>query len=327
VLFRSPANWVAEELRSKIVIKDVSSSSNVLLLTYTDHSRQRGLDMLNSLVKNYNYDVEEFKRLDNMKTMSFVDNRISMIMSDLKIVESELQEFKKKNEMTILETDVTLYGETFREVQTSIIEAELQAHQINLLDDFLKDPESKNKAIPSIFSVDEGEKGVISQYNKALIVRERILLTSNENNFMYIASNNDVEILRNGVIMMIENAKKGISKTLADLKAKEKQLMAKFRAVPENEREYINFVRDQEILIVIYLLMLQKREEAILALGKPTDRARIIEPPYIKKRPIGPRKLYAGISIIFLTIVVPVGFLFAKDLLVSIKEEYKRNSG
>ena len=72
-------------------------------------------------------------------------------------------------------------------------------------------------------------------------------------------------------------------------------------------------------------MLLQKREETVLSLGKQTDRARIIEPAYIMKKPLGPRKLFAAIGMLVLTLVVPIGYLFCKDLFVSIKEEYIKN--
>ena len=319
----TPASWMAETVGKKIKVEDVSSASNVLIISYSDHSRQRGLDMLNTLIKTYNTDMESYKRTENLKKMAFVDQRIAKILVDLDKVESELQDFKKKNEMTLLEADVTLYSESFKDIQTALIEVGIQANEINLMDEFLKNPENKYKAIPSVFSVADGEKGVVAQYNKAIINRERLLTNSNELNYMYIAANSEVEILRESVYTMIHNARESVSKTLADLKRKEKELLSKFKSVPDKERQYIGFMRDQEILHGIYLLMLQKREEAVIALGKETDRARMIDPPYIKKKPLGPRKLYAGILVLVLTLVVPVGFLITKDIILSIKHEYQ----
>ena len=138
---------------------------------------------------------------------------------------------------------------------------------------------------------------------------------------MYLRANTQVEKLREGVLAMVENARKSAAKTLDDLTAKENQLLSKLKTVPEVEREYVTLARDQEILQALYLLMLQKKEEVALSLGKQMDRARVIEPPYIKKKALGPRKLYAAIGILALTFVIPVGYLFVKDLLISIKEE------
>ena len=320
-----PAGWMAETVGKKIKVEDVSSASNVLTISYSDHSKQRGLDMLNTLIKVYNDDMNSFQRSEDLKKMKYVDNRIAIIMAELEKVETELKEFKKKNEMTLLEADVTLYSESYKDIQIALIETEMKAHQINLMDDYLKEPENINKPIPSIFTVDDGEKGVVTQYNKAVLSREKFLINSNEHNSMVKMATNEVEVLRESVNTMIENARKSISKSLDDLKDKENKLLSKFRSVPEKEREYIGFIRDQEILNGIYFLMLQKREETLIALNKETDLARAIEPPYIKKKPLGPRKLFAGIGVLVLTLVVPVGYLFTKDLLLSIRDELRKS--
>jgi uncharacterized protein involved in exopolysaccharide biosynthesis len=282
------------------------------------------LDILNVLVQAYNADVDSFQRTEDMKTMTFVNKRIAMVLDELTKVEDGLQDFKKKNELTLLEADITLYGETFKDVQTALIDGEMKAYQLDLLGVYVNDPANKYKAIPPVYSVDEGEKGVVSEYNKALLAREKLLNNSNELNWTYQTANNEVELLREAVNAMIENARKNAARTLTELKNKEKQLMSKFKSVPEQEREYIGFMRDQEILQGIYLLMLQKKEETLLSLGVKKDHARIIEPPYIKKKPLGPRKLYAAIGMLVLTLVTPIGWLFFKDLIQSIIDEYKR---
>ena len=322
-----PAGWMAENVTKKIVIEDVSSASNVLLLSYSDHSKQRGLDMLNTLIQTYNSDAESFQNKEDMKSMQYVDNRIAHIITEIDKVESGLEAFKKKNDMTLLEADVTLYSESYKDIQAALMELQIGVYQIDMLNDFLKDPENLNKAIPSVFTAEEGEKGAVTQYNRAVINRERVLLNSNENNSMVQLATKEVSVLRESVDAMIYNSRESITKTMTDLKNKEKQLMAKFSSVPEKEREYIGFVRDQEILNGIYLMMLQKREETYNSLAKQTDRARLIEPPYIKRKPLNPRRLYACIGILAFTLIVPVGLLLTKDLLKALKEEYKKTKG
>jgi len=320
-----PPGWMAEKLIKQVEIEDISKSSNVIYLACSDHSRQRGIDMLNTLIRVYNEDSEIYKHGEADKVMDYVDGRIAGVMTELDKVESNLQDFKKKNDMTLLEADVSLYGELFKDIKLALTEAEMQAYSIDLLDEYVKNPENHNKAIPSVFSVDEGEKGVITLYNKAVVSSEKLLLSSNERNDLYLQSRREADVLRESVHTMIGNARMSITKQLNELKSQEKQLMDKFKTIPDNEREYLGFIRDQEIFNGIYLLMLQKREETIFSLGRKLDRARVIEPPYILKKPLGPRKLFAGIGIIVFTLVIPIGFLFAKDLFISLKKEYRRN--
>lgn len=318
-----PAGWMAETLGKKIEIEEVSNASNVLTLSYSDHVKRRGLDVMNTLIRVYNDDMKSYKLVQDDKTMAFVNSRISDVLIELDKVEAGLQDFKKKNDMTLLETDVTLYSEMFKDIRTAVTEAEMNVYSVDLLDNYISNPDNYYKTIPSVFLVDEGEKGVITSYNKAVVNSEKLLMNSNEKNYIYLQARRDVELLRESVQAMITNARKSVSKTLDDLKSQEKELLSKFRSVPEKEREYVVFERDREILHGIYLLMLQKREETIISLAKQTDRARVIETPYIKKKPLGPRKLYAGIGILVLTLVIPVGYLFTRELFISLREEMK----
>jgi uncharacterized protein involved in exopolysaccharide biosynthesis len=321
-----PASWMAENLKKDILIEDVSTSSNVLEISCSEHSIGRGKDMLNTLIRKYNEDTEAYKCTKENKTMEFVDGRISLVSSDMAKVEMDIETYKKKNEMTLLESDVLFYSETVRDLQTSIIETEAQARLIDLLDEYIKDPANKYNVIPPLLTAANGEKGAVSKYNEAIATRDRFLQNSNETNPMFKTADSQVEKLRKGVFIMIENAQKSTAETLDGLKFKEKQLLSKMKSIPEREREYLIYYRDREILQGLYLMLIQKREETILSLGKKNEHARLIEPAYVLKKPLGPRKLYAAIGILVFTLVIPVGYLFAKDLFVSIKEEYKNAS-
>jgi len=318
-----PSSWTAETLANNILIEDISKASNVLTLTCSEHSKERGLDMLEMLVKKYNADRKAFSDIDDYKTMEFVDSRISVILVDLAVVEGNIETYKKSNDMTLLEADVLLYSEVYKELQTQLVEVEVQARQIGMLDEYVRNPENKFKTIPALYSAVDGEKGAVGEYNKAIVERERFLKNSNEENRMFQNATIMVDKLRDGVFVMIDNAKKTMDSTLADLKEKERQMVSNMKTIPEKEREYRILMRDQEILQGLYVMMLQKKEETIMSLGKQTDLAKVIETPYIKKKPLGPRKLFAGIGMLVFTLVGAVGYLFLKDLLISIKEELK----
>ena len=124
--------------------------------------------------------------------------------------------------------------------------------------------------------------------------------------------------------MSIENTKKGLDLTLSDLKSKEKSIVEKMENVPTYEREYIDIKRQCEVLQGMYLILLQKREEIALSTEQSRSRAEIVNTPYVKQHSVAPRKLYAGLAVIFLTFFIPVLLLFVKEQYYSIKKEYMR---
>ena len=58
--------------------------------------------------------------------------------------------------------------------------------------------------------------------------------------------------------------------------------------VPTQEREFMNYKRDQEIAQGVYLILLQKREEALLKLNKSMNRALIVDEAFVKSTPVAP---------------------------------------
>ncbi|MDR1722731.1 MAG: tyrosine protein kinase [Tannerella sp.] len=321
----TPASWFAETLADKIEVEEVSSSSNVIEIVSSDHSRDRGKDVLNTLVKKLNEDFDEYESIEDRKTLDFVDERISRVTTDLAKVELDIEAFKAKNEMTDIEADMKMYSGMMQELQNSIIEIESQTRLINSLDEYVRKPENKYSVVPTLLTSAGGEKGgAIGTYNEALMKREKILSNSNEQNPLYKTLTIQVDKLREGVFTTIENTRKGYDATLKDLKQKERQLMSKFRSVPKEEREYVIFRRDQEIYQGLYLLLLQKREETVLALNRNAEHARLVEPAYVAKKPLGPRKLYAAIGMLVLTLVVPVAYLLIRDMIAAIREEMKK---
>jgi uncharacterized protein involved in exopolysaccharide biosynthesis len=326
-----PVSWVAEKFAENFLIEDLSKSSNMIEMGCSDHVKERGKAMLNTMIRKFNENAKSFKRSKDEPMTAFVDQRIDSVLSELRDVESALKAYKTRNEMTLLESDVLFYTEQMKELQIKIVEMEAQSYLIRMMDDYVKDPANRYEVVPSLMagSVEAGEaggngSGAVLSYNQAIVERDRLLKSSNENNPAFKSMNAQVDKLRNGVYLAIENANRSCEMTLADLRAKEKKLLDKMKTVPALEHEYVGFRRQQEILQGVYLLLLQKREEIALSHGQDYEHVRIIDPAYVLKKPVGPRKLYAAIGIFLLTLILPVGYLFAKSICVALKEEYLR---
>ena len=224
-----------------------------------------------------------------------------------------------------IEHDVQFYVEQMKELQTRLIELQAQMNVIDMMDAYVKDPANKYNIVPSLLSAQEGEKGAaIATYNEVLLERTRVIQNSSMNNPLVGTLTKQADELRNGVYQTINNAREGLSISIADIKAKEQQIYNKMNVYPQAERTYVELKRQQEIVQGVYLILLQKREETALVLGQQQEKARILDSAYVKSRPIAPRKLYAAIGMLLLTLVIPVMYLFIKEQSCSIIQELKR---
>ena len=323
-----PPSWVAEELAKKMLIEDYSTSSNFIEFTYYDHERQRAKDIMNTLIALYNDDTYSYKKKIGDASLDFLSGRIESVMTDLSDVERKIELFKIANKLTDVQFDIQYYAEYMKELKIKMIDLETQTHLIELMDAFVKDPSNKYALVPSLFtSSPDIESSPVSLYNEMLLQRGLAIKNSgSEDNPLVVNLTMQIDQMRESVYQTIDNYHQTMVLSRKNLEAKEKELLSKMDAVPEQENIYRDFSRQQEIFQGVYLILLQKREEIALSIGQNIDKAKVIDAAFVKKKPVHPRKLYAAIGVVFLTFVLSVSWLFLKDIYLSLKEEFKRTA-
>ena len=327
-----PPSWVAEMLAKDMNIEDYSKSSNMIEFTYQDHQIQRAKDIVKTLIALYNEEAYSYKKEKGDASLIFLAGRIEGIISDLSEIERKIEIFKTANKLTDVQYDIQYYAEYMRDLRLKIIELETQAKLIELMDEFVKNPKNKYELIPPLFTAtaESTENGPINLYNMTLMDRERALKTSSEDNPTVVNLTMQIDMLRENVFQMIENSHKSMMLSRKELENNEKQLLDRMGAVPEQERVYRDYVRQQEIFQGVYLILLQKREEIALSIGQNVDKAKTIDAAFVMKKPVAPRKLYAAIGLVVLTLFISIGWIFCKEQTVAIwkqlKEENKENN-
>lgn len=326
----NPPTGVAEGLVEDFLIEDYSKTSNVLQMTCQDYEKQRALDMFTVLIDCYNKQAEGYKQQLGNKSLTFVSERLNNALVELGKIEAAIESYKTKNKITMVEYDVQMYATAMQELQTKIIELEAQRHLIDLMEQFVRDPENKYKLVPSLYtpstdgSGEGASGGALSSYNQVLVERERVIKNSSELNPMVATLTTQADRMRESVFTMIENSRKSMDLTYQSLKDKEKQILSRMDKIPQQERSYVDLKRQQEISQGVYLVLLQKQEEIAITLGEGKERARIIDEPYVKSGLVAPRKLYAAIGVVVFTILFSMMWLSLKWLFLSVWGDLKK---
>lgn len=321
-----PPRWVAEKAADDFLIEDYSKSANIIELSCTDYERRRAKDMLNVLIDYYNQEAYDYKKAQSDVSLNFLNERIAHVMDELEKVERNIERYKAANKITDVEYDIQYYAEYMRDLKGRMIEAETQANMIALMDAFVKNPANRYKLVPSLLTsgAAETEGSAIFLYNQALLEREKAIRNSNEQNPMVASLTTQVDRLRETVFQSINNAQQSMQLTRRSLEKQERELLDRMGSIPVQERVYVDYKRQQEILQGVYLILLQKREEIGLALGQKTDRAKIVDTAFVKAKPVAPRKVFALAGFIVLTLVLSIGWIVCRDQYRLLRKEMKR---
>ena len=304
---------VAKAYKEKLAIES-GKKTTIAQINLQDTDKQRATDFINYLVVCYNQDILDEKSKVVLKTSDFIRERIEVVNQELSTTESEIADFKQKAGLTNLSADAQLLLQESAKYEQLRVENETQIRLVEFLRDYIQNPAHADEVIPANVGLQEGKlTSAIDQYNSLLAERRRLLRTSSENNPAVISLNDGIQAMQKSIQTTVASTLKGLQITQNDLERQMRQFTDRISSAPQQEKEYINLARQQEIKNQLYLVLLQQREQNILSLGLTTDTGRIVEETLPDKKPIIPQKKVVALIALFLGLCIPIGVILLID--------------
>ena len=288
--------------------------TTIAQVSLQDKDKQRATDFINYLVVCYNQDILDEKSKVVLQTSDFIRERMEVVNQELSSTESEIADFKQKSGLTDLSADAKLLLEESAKYEQLRIENQTQIRLVEFLRDYIQDPAHADEVIPANVGLKEEKlTTAIDAYNSLLAERRRLLRTSSESNPAVINLNDGILTMQKSIQTTVASTLKGLQITQNDLERQMRQFTDRISSAPQQEKEYINLARQQEIKSRLYLVLLQQREENILSLGLTTDTGRIVEATLADNAPVSPKKKIIALAALFLGLCIPAGVIFLFD--------------
>jgi uncharacterized protein involved in exopolysaccharide biosynthesis len=256
----------------------------------------------------------------------FIDERLQTVKFDLSAVDDNIRSFKDKNKLTDIQADVTYYFEMDAKLQAGLTDAQTQLKLIDIIFDFVKDGNNKSSLIPfSTTTLDPSLAEVINKYNEALLTQDDWHANSRIATSVIQSTDKQIEAQRKNLLQSLENIKKGMQISLAELKDKEKEINSRITNIPSVERQYMDLKREQEIQQTIYLFLVEKREETMLKALSLMPKLKVIDEPYTVNIPVSPsRKKIALLVLFFGGFLLPVTTIYSIPVIRNYRRSRKK---
>lgn len=304
---------VAKAYKESLSIEG-GKKTTIAQVSLQNNDKQRATDFINYLVVCYNQDVLDEKSKVVLKTTDFIHERMEVVNQELSTTESEIADFKQKAGLTNISADAELLLQESAKYEQLRVENETQIRLVEFLRDYIQNPAHADEVIPANVGLQEGKlTTAIDEYNSLLAERRRLLRTSSESNPAVISLNDGIQALQKSIQTTVASTLKGLQIAQNDLERQMRQFTDRINSAPQQEKEYINLARQQEIKSRLYLVLLQQREENILSLGLTTDTGRIVEEALADKYPVTPKKKMVALAALFLGLCIPAGVIFLLD--------------
>ena len=302
-------NFTIEMFKKNVDISSIGKESDQLKISLVYPNRIKAQEYISTLVTVFDQDGIQDRKLEYDRTIEFVNTRSSFIEKELEVIELRRQKFKENNDLVDIKTDANLNIN-----QRFIYDAEL-FKSINQSDLalLLKESISENSydIIPVNIGLErENINELIIKYNDIINERNRYLISAGENNFLVKNLNAQLDKYSNSIIQSIDNYISSLNVKINSLEQKESEFSDYYSEIPENEKILRAIERELEIKESLFLLLLQKREEAAInnAVVKPSIK--IIDSARSSIIPYYPNVIYSYAAAIVISQILVLIVLF-----------------
>ncbi len=278
---------VAANMDEKVLNVDYrNKKADIIELNITDVSKERGCDILNSLMALYN-ERRKGRRNETAETdIKFLDERISQLGNQLSSVEGKVASFKSEKNLVSIETEASLLIHQDKKTDEELL---LMKIQRSMLEDILKqlnNPEKKYALIPMAETLgDGGAAVVIENYNTLILKRLTVIQSAKTDNIVLKTLTDQIDALRETVIENVNRTLDNLQIKYASALKENNKYKGRLNVLPKYEQEYIDLMRDRELKNALYMFLLEKRESAMLKVNNNQELGFVFEPAYSAIKP------------------------------------------
>ena len=310
-----PPTTVAAMYQANLSVEPTSKTTSIALITLKDQSAARGEDFLNQLAVCYNRQANADKNEIALKTEEFINSRIEKINAELGLTEGELENYKKRYNVTQLQLDATQNLTQTSLLSSKLTDAQTQIELLDYLREFIDNPDNKYQIIPSNVGLqDQSSTVLINQYNQDVLARNKQLRSASEIAPQVQTLTATLDELQRSIRVALLQARRS-----ADIQRKGiENEYAKYRNrvdnTPEQERILNQIGRQQEVKSGLYLMLLQKREENSISLAATADKGKLIDEPIYQGK-VSPKNMVIMLVALVLGIGLPLLIIYLIQMM------------
>ena len=302
--------------RKNIHVALQSKESNIINISTSSPLPERDKALLNQMIEQYNLNAVVDKNMIATNTAAFIEERLAIITAELSEAENAVADYKEHNKIADLNTQAQLFLHASSIEQREMAEIETQLSLVDYIDEFLRDETKRSSLIPSNIGVtDASLASGLNEYNALLLQRMRIQRTAAEDNPVIEQMNMQMATIRQNILETIGSVRESLKIRQRNMQAQDSKYNRQIEDAPEQEREYIRVLRQQQIRERLYLFLYEKREENALMLAATAMPAKILDAPQRDVRSKNPELPKLLFLCILLGIILPAIMLYLNVLL------------
>lgn len=306
----SPVKRAALSLKSRVEVEEIGEQSDLLQLNIKGESIELSENILNTLIDLFNKDGINDRQLVSKRTLDFIDERFIYLAQDLDSIEVDRQDFKQENNLIDLAVDAEIGLAQRTKSSEEVFKIENQLALAKSLEAVLKTGSSYGLLPADIGIENSGINNLIGDYNKAALELDKLKSSAGKNNPLVKQAESKITDLKNNINRSLNSYINQLSVSQEQLKYRNRKFEGQVSQIPEKEKLLKAIERQQKIKESLYLLLLQKREEAAINLAITEPSIKVVEYALSGAQPISPKPKIVYAGALLGGLLIPFGILY-----------------
>jgi capsular exopolysaccharide synthesis family protein len=261
-----------------------NKNNSTINLTLNSDKLERCQEWLNAIIQSYQIENQNEKRKRAKFTMDFIDDRLAYLGQDLDSVESNLENFKKQNDIQRVSAEAGLYLDKVKSGDKLAAETDLQLLVLGEIEKYVQGRIKKPGMVPSMIGLgDANLTSYFEKLNEAESKLDQLVDQNGVENDAVKSLKKQIKTYKDALLEIIANTRTNLNL----LKRKAEQDFTKYngqyddmmRSIPSKERKLLNITRQQNIKNALYTFLLERREESAIQQAGQFSDVRIVQAP------------------------------------------------
>lgn len=304
-----------EKYRTHLQVSILGKLSSIIGISLISSVPDKSRAVIDELIYQFNLDEIEDRSIISKNTADFIDDRLQIVWGELDSVEMDKVQYKESTQMVDLKAEGSLSLQDASEFNKRLLEARTSLSQVKAVIAHLEGGEQSDLLPANLGIEDSGLINLIQQYNQLVMERNKLLVHATETHPSVINLTKQLVNLKGNVLQSLRNIQGSLDIKLMDLGRQGRLIESQLASIPLKERDFTTIERQQETKQTLYLYLLQKREEASIALAVTEPKAKIVDTAFSALKPVSPKKKIVLLGAIILGGLVPFSIVYLRNIL------------
>src|SRR5690554_5124292 len=306
------AERATQRLINSIKVAPEGKYSDILILNLNATSPEYAQAVLNTLIEVYIEDGIADRQEVSKRTISFIDERFEYLVYELDSIEVAKGSFKQSHNLSIFQADAESLIAKRAMKDEQLFEVETQLLLADVLEKSLVDSEDFQLLPSNIGLSSNAINNLVSDYNTAVLEYNKMKASAGANNPRVKTMRQTIVDLNQNIKSSLKGYTNQLETTLEQNKEAQSLAEASFQTLPSKERILRSIERQQALKENLYLLLLQRREEAAINMATTAPNAKVIDYGITSPVPVSPKRRIIYLGAFIMGYLIPIGFLYFK---------------